>query len=100
MAVEAGIKGIHGIEPAAGMDMGRLKKEFGKDLVLLGNVDGNEILCQSDLELVRREVERCLKEGMRGGGYMLSIAGSAHEGIQIEALIEMCRYLQKVGVYP
>jgi uroporphyrinogen decarboxylase len=100
MAVEAGIKGIHGIEPAAGMDMGRLKKEFGKDLVLLGNVDGNEILCQSDLELVRKEVERCLKEGMRGGGYMLSIAGSAHEGIQIEALIEMCRYLQKVGVYP
>jgi hypothetical protein len=36
---------------------------------------------------------------MKGGGYMLSIAGSAHEGVQLEALIEMCRYLQEAGVY-
>ncbi len=100
MAVEAGIKGLHGIEGTAGMNMGEIKKEFGKDLVLLGNMDGNQILCQSDLELVRKEVDRCLKEGMEGGGYMLSIAGSAHESIQLEALIEMCRYLRKVGVYP
>ena len=99
MVIEAGIKGIHGMEPGAGMNMGEIKKEFGKDLVLLGNVDGNEILCQSDLALVRKEVDRCLREAMEGGGFMLSIAGSAHEGIQMEALIEMCRYLQKVGVY-
>lgn len=100
MVIEAGIKGIHGMEPAAGMDMGEIKKEFGKDLVLLGNVDGNQILCQSDLSLVRKEVDRCLKEGMEGGGFVLSIAGSAHEGIRLEALIEMCRYLQGAGVYP
>lgn len=100
MAVEAGIKGIHGIEATAGMDMGEIKKELGKDLVLLGNADGNQILCQSDLELVRKEVDRCLREGMEGGGYMLSIAGSAHESIQMEALIEMCRYLREAGVYP
>jgi uroporphyrinogen decarboxylase len=99
MAVEAGIKGIHGIEGAAGMDMGEIKREFGKDLVLLGNADGNQILCQSDLKLVRKEVDRCLKEGMEGGGYMLSIAGSAHENIHLEALTEMCRYVQVAGVY-
>jgi uroporphyrinogen decarboxylase len=100
MALEAGMKGLHGMEPEAGMDMGEIKKEFGKDLVLLGNVDGSQILCQSDLGLVREEVDRCLKEGMEGGGYMLSIAGSAHEGIETEALVEMCRYLQGAGVYP
>jgi uroporphyrinogen decarboxylase len=99
MAVEAGIKGIHGIEESEGMNMAEIKKEFGRDLVLMGNVDGNHILCQPNLELVRKEVDRCLKEGMEGGGYMLSIAGSAHEGIQLEALIEMCHYLQKAGVY-
>lgn len=99
MAIEAGIKGIHGIEPAAGMDMKEIKKEFGKDLVLLGNMDGNQILCQSDLSLVREEVDRCLREGMEGGGYLLSIAGSAHESINLEALIEMCRYFQEVGIY-
>ena len=99
MAVEAGMKGLHGMEPEAGMNMGEIKKEFGKDLVLLGNMDGNQIMCQSNLELVRKEVDRSLKEGMEGGGYMLSIAGSAHEGISIEALKEMCDYGRKAGVY-
>lgn len=79
--------------------MKEIKREFGKYLVLMGNMDGNQILCQTDLELVRQEVDRCLQEGMEGGGFMLSIAGSAHEGIQAEALIEMCRYLQEVGIY-
>ncbi len=99
MAVEAGIKGIHGMEAAAGMDMKKIKQEFGKELVLMGNVDANEVLCQSNLEIVRREVDRCLKEGMEGGGFVLSSAGSAHEGVHPEALIEMCRYLQEAGVY-
>jgi hypothetical protein len=99
MAVEAGIKGLHGVEPGAGMNMGEIKKEYGRDLVLLGNVDGNEILCQPDLSLVRKEVDRSLKEGMEGGGFILSIAGSAHEGIETEALVEMCRYAQVAGVY-
>jgi hypothetical protein len=44
-------------------------------------------------------VDRCLKEGMEGGGYMLSIAGSAHEGVLPEALTEMCRYAQTAGIY-
>jgi uroporphyrinogen decarboxylase len=99
MAIEAGIKGIHGIEDAAGMNMGEIKREYGRDLVLIGNVDGNQILCQSDLGLVRKEVDRCLKEGMEGGGYMLSIAGSAHEGIYPDALVEMCRHARAAGIY-
>jgi hypothetical protein len=99
MAVEAGIKGIHGMEPGAGMNMGEIKKEFGKDLVLMGNADGNQILCQSDLNLVREEVDRCMRDGMEGGGFILSIAGSAHEGVAAEALCEMCAYAQKAGVY-
>ena len=99
MAVEAGIKGIHGMEPGAGMNMAEIKRNFGKDLVLIGNMDGNEIMCQSDLGIVRKEVDRCLKEGMEGGGFMLSIAGSAHEGVLPEALTEMCRYAQTGGVY-
>ena len=99
VAVEAGIKGLHGIEPGAGMNMGEIKKEFGKDLVLMGNVDGNEILCQRDLSTVRKEVDRSLKEGMEGGGFILSIAGSAHEGVETEALLEMCEYARSAGIY-
>ena len=65
----------------------------------MGNVDGNEVLCQRDLSVVRKEVDRSLKEAMKGGGFILSIAGSAHEGVEIEALVEMCRYARIAGVY-
>ncbi len=99
LAIEAGIRGIHGIEGTAGMNMGEIKREFGKDLVLMGNVDGNQVLCQPDLERVRQEVDRSLKEGMEGGGYFLSAAGSVHEAVLTEALIEMCRYAQEAGRY-
>jgi uroporphyrinogen decarboxylase len=98
-AVEAGIQGVHGIEGAAGMDLGEIKREFGEDLVLIGNVDANQILCQSDIGPVRAEVDRCLREGMAGGGFVLSIAGSAHEGVNPAALVEMCRYARAAGVY-
>ncbi len=99
MAVEAGIRGIHGMEEAAGMNMAEIKREFGRDLVLVGNADANLILCQSNLEKVRKEVDRCLREGMDGGGYVFSIAGSAHQGVNPAALVEMCRYVQQAGVY-
>jgi uroporphyrinogen decarboxylase len=99
MAVAAGIRGIHGIEEAAGMNLAEIKREFGRDLVLLGNADGNHILCQPDLALVRKEVDRCMRDGKEGGGFLLSIAGSAHENVRLDALVEMCRYNRAVGTY-
>ncbi len=53
-AIEAGFVGVHGLEPAAGIDLGMVKREFGQDLVLIGNVDVG-VLCDSDLDAVRRE---------------------------------------------
>jgi uroporphyrinogen decarboxylase len=55
LAIEAGIRGIHGIEGTAGMNMGEIKREFGKDLVLMGNVAETR-LCHPILR-VRREVD-------------------------------------------
>jgi uroporphyrinogen decarboxylase len=60
--MEAGFIGVHGLEPAAGMDLGQIKREFGSDLVLIGNVDVR-VLCDSDLGAVRREVARCIEQG-------------------------------------
>ena len=70
MAIEAGFAGVHGLEPAAGMDLVRIKREFGRDLALVGNVDVR-VLCGPDLNAVRDEVVRCLAQGSPGGGYMI-----------------------------
>ena len=59
MAIEAGFVGIHGVDAVAGMDLVKIKREYGQALVLIGNVDVR-VLFGSDLEAVRGEVDRCL----------------------------------------
>jgi uroporphyrinogen decarboxylase len=98
MAIEAGFAGIHGLEPAAGMDLARIKREYGRDLALVGNIDV-QVLCGDDLAAVRREVDRCIAEGAPGGGYMLATCNSIFNGMSARAVAEMFRYAAEVGVY-
>lgn len=91
MAVEAGFHGFHGLEPAAGMDLAQIKRDFGHDLILVGNVDVR-VLCDSDIGAVRREVERCLEQGTPGGGYMLASCNSIFDGMNPHAVAELFRY--------
>jgi uroporphyrinogen decarboxylase len=97
-AIEAGFVGFHGLEPAAGMDLRRIKQEFGNDLVLLGNID-IRVLFGTDLGAVRAEVDRCLAQGAPGGGYMIATCNSIFAGMNPAAVSEMFRYEKKVGYY-
>jgi len=98
LAVEAGFAGFHGLEPAAGVDLAKAKREFGQDLVLIGNVDVS-VLCRSDLEAVRAEVDRCIEQGAPGGGYMIASCNSIFEGMNPVAVAELFRYEGEVGFY-
>ena len=97
-AIEAGFAGVHGLEPAAGIDLGEVKRKFGKDLVIIGNVDVR-VLCGTDLDAVRAEVTRCLKQAAMGGGYMISSCNSLFRGMKPESIVEMYRYAGTVGCY-
>jgi uroporphyrinogen decarboxylase len=98
MAVEAGFLGVHGLEPAAGIDLGKVKRAFGQDLVLVGNADV-AVLCGSDLNAVRTEVARCILQGAPDGGYMLSSCNSIFKGMNPASIAEMYRYAEKAGAY-
>ena len=98
MAIEAGFVGFHGLDPVADMDLAEIKREFGQDLVLIGNVDVR-VLCGSDLEAVRREVDRCILQGAPGGGYMIASCNSIFAGMNPAAVAEMFRYEGEVGFY-
>lgn len=97
-AVEAGFVGFHGLEPAAGMDLAQVKHMFGRDLVLIGNVDVR-VLCGSDLGDVRGEVDRCIAQGAPGGGFMIASCNSIFEGMNPAMVAEMFRYEGQVGYY-
>ncbi|MEW6266525.1 MAG: uroporphyrinogen decarboxylase family protein [Thermodesulfobacteriota bacterium] len=99
MAVEAGIRGLHAVEPTAGNDLGRIKQRYGDRLVLMGNVDAANVLTGTDLAAVRREVDRCLTQAKAGGGYMLDTSNSLHAACTVEAVVEMYRYGQEAGRY-
>jgi uroporphyrinogen decarboxylase len=90
-AVEAGFVGVHGLEPAAGVDLARVKRRFGHQLILVGNVDVRP-LCNGDLNAVRAEVDRCLAQGAPGGGYMLSTCNSIFRGMHPSAVAELFLY--------
>jgi uroporphyrinogen decarboxylase len=91
MAIEAGFVGFHGLDPMAGMDLGKIKQAFGRDLILIGNVD-IRVLFSPDLEPVRKEVDRCIHQGTPGGGYMIASCNSINEGMNPDAVAEMFRY--------
>jgi uroporphyrinogen decarboxylase len=73
------------------MDLLKIKREYGRALVLIGNVD-SRVLFGSDLEAVRREVDRCIAQGAPGGGYMIASCNSICEGMNPAAVAEMFRY--------
>jgi len=97
MAIEAGFAGFHGLEPAAKVDLKLVKQEFGRDLVLIGNID-TRVLCATDLNAVHNEVDRCLAQGSPGGGYMLATCNSIFAGLNPVAVAEMFRYEKELSI--
>ncbi|MFX0116089.1 MAG: uroporphyrinogen decarboxylase family protein [Candidatus Hodarchaeota archaeon] len=100
MILEAGFAGIHSLEPKANMDLGKIKEQFGEKLVLAGNLDTTSILCQSNLNLVRQDVERCISQGAPRGGYLFSSSNSLFEGHSLSAILEAYRHAKRIGSYP
>lgn len=98
-ALKAGLVGVHSLEPKAGVNMAEVKREYGDKLVLAGNVDCGEVLSQGDLDVVRKDVRRCMDEAKQGGRYILSDSNSIHEGCDPEAVKEMYRYTREIGCY-
>jgi hypothetical protein len=87
-AVEAGFAGIHGLEPWS-MSLSDVKANYGEKLALMGNADVR-LLCNADLEEVRKEVYRCVDEGGKSG-YLFSSCNSIFPGMNPSAVNEFFR---------
>ena len=78
--------GVDILEPiqrrSTGMELDKLKKEFGRSLTFYGSVDLLQTLNKGSVEDVRREVKRNIKILGPGGGFII---GPGHTYIQIDA---------------
>ena len=89
MAAEVGFAGIHGLDPGAGVELARVKREFGAQLALFGNV-APEVLFGEDRAALRGEVRRAVRQGAAGPGYAFATCNSVHGGMNPALVREMC----------
>ncbi|MGN1141150.1 MAG: uroporphyrinogen decarboxylase family protein [Oliverpabstia sp.] len=81
--VDCGFDAIQSLQPSAGMDIGRVKKEFGDRLCLIGNVDLNYLLPFGTPDEVTAEVKK-LAETAGPEGFILSTCNILTDAVKVE----------------
>jgi len=99
LMVDAGLNGIQSLEPAANVDLARLKDTLGDKIVFLGGIDGSNILNFGSPRDVEEEVKRCVKSAAQGGGYF---AGPSHNVLNApwENIMALRAAIEKYRKYP
>lgn len=93
------LDGIQCLEPAAGMDIGTIKKEYGGRLCLMGNFDLN-LLASGTPETITAAVEQLLLAAAPGGGYIFSTSsGILSADLPPQNVLALYRAVAEYGVY-
>jgi uroporphyrinogen decarboxylase len=87
--LECGFDGIQSLQPSAGMNIGEIKKRYGKDICLMGNIDLDYILPFGSTDLVRDTVKKTIEEAAYGGGFILSSCNILTDAVKPENAITM-----------
>lgn len=98
--LDAGIDALCPLEPAAGMDIGEIKKEYGDRIALVGNIDCSDLLVRGTELEVRSSVKRCISSASPGGGHVLSSSNSIHHDVDPNNYLAMLEALREFGEYP
>jgi uroporphyrinogen decarboxylase len=98
--VQAGVDGWQGIQHrASGMDLGRLKAQYGQSLCLFGGVECDTLVRGRPKE-VRAEVLAALRDAGEGGGLCISSGNTLMVGVQYENYRTMLDTTRTYGTYP
>ena len=96
--IEAGIDCLQPLEVKAGMDLLRLKRDFGARIALIGGMD-ERVLETNDLAAVRRELESKLPAAMAGSGYVLQVDHSVSPLVNYETYRYFVERGLEIGTY-
>jgi len=99
--IDAGLDGLHAVQPSCtGMDLAKLKKEFGPKMLFNGAIDSQHVLIDGTPESVREGTRKVLEVMKPGGGY---VAGASHDAIleetPVENVLSMFDAIREFGVY-
>ncbi|MDR1797914.1 MAG: hypothetical protein LBR44_10885 [Clostridiales Family XIII bacterium] len=95
-----GVECLDAMQPES-MDLGLIKREYGKDIVLFGGLGSQSVIPLGTPDEVREDALRTLSLLGKGGKYLFGPAGSIPSDAPIEnvaALVDFCRDMEKHGV--
>ena len=93
------VDGLHSLDPSANIDIGKIKKEYGDRLVLIGNISVDNLAAKERSD-IRDEVRNCLRIASPGGGHILSSSNSWAAGAKLENCLTLVETGKKYGIYP
>jgi hypothetical protein len=88
-----------GIQGTAGMDVGRLKQEVGKDLCLWGGIWHEHIILGTPQD-IRNDARYAFTQAAPGGGYIMGSTHSLAVDAKRENILQMKKCRDEWGVYP
>ncbi len=87
------------IQPTAGMDIGRLKRQVGDRLCLWGGI-WHEHIHSGTPEDIRADARYAFANAGPGGGFIMGSSHSLAVGAKLENILEMKRCRDEWGIYP
>ena len=98
--LDAGISGLNPIEPMAGMDIGLLKRRYGKELILVGNVDCSQVLPLGTVDEVIEATKECIRQASPGGGHFIGSSSEITPSTPLENILAFYDACRNYGRYP
>jgi uroporphyrinogen decarboxylase len=100
MILDSGIDCLDPIDPVAGMDIERMKRDYGGRVALKGNVDCAHTLTFGTEEDTVRETKEVIRKAAHGGGLILSSSNSIHSSVKPGNYLAMWNAIRMYGKYP
>ena len=97
LIIEAGITGLWPLEVNSGMDAITVRRKYGKNLFLMGNLDKRELA--EGGEMMRREVDSKVPRLKQMGGYIPGVDHLVHVEFAFERFKEYANYLKSQLTY-
>ena len=96
--VQARPDALHSLDPQAGVDIAEVKRLYGRQLCLIGNVNCGLLQTGTDEEAAE-SARYALRHGMPGGGYIFSTSNCVYTGMPLERYELIIRIWREEGVY-
>ncbi len=93
------VDGLHSLDPSAGLDIGKVKEEWGDKIFLMGNIAVDSLALKTAREVVE-ETKECIRKVAPGGGFILSSSNSWYTHCRLENCLAMTRTGHEFGKYP